>query len=73
MSLDACKRFFLTGCRSVIYIDGCHLKNKYGGQLLIAVGVDPNDCILPIAIVVVEVEDTPTWKLFLQTLKDNST
>ena len=71
MSLDACKRGFLAGCRPVICVDGCHLKTKYGGQLLTAVGIDPNNCIFPIAMAVVEVEDTPTWKWFLQTLKDD--
>lgn len=28
MSLDACKRGFLAGCRSVIYVYGSHLKTK---------------------------------------------
>ncbi|XP_024317187.1 uncharacterized protein LOC112271674 [Brachypodium distachyon] len=71
ISLDACKRGFLLGCRPFICIDGCHLKTKFGGQLLTAVGVDPNDCIFPIAMALVEVEDTPTWKWFLQTLKED--
>jgi hypothetical protein len=45
----------------VIFIDGCHVKTRYRGQLLCAVGIDPNDFIFPIAIVVVEVEDTDNW------------
>ena len=69
MCLDACKRGFLLGCRPVIFLDGCHIKTRYRGQLLAAVGVDPNNCIFPIAIVVVEVEDTPNWVWFLDTLK----
>jgi len=32
------------------------------------VGVDPNDCIYPIAMAVVEVECLVTWKWFLETL-----
>ena len=71
MSLDACKRGFLLACRTIICIDGCHIKNKYGGVMLTAVGVDPNDCIFPIAIAIVEVEDTVTWKWFLNTLKED--
>ena len=71
MSLDACKRGFLPGCGPDICVDGCHLKTKYGGQLLTAVGIDPNNCIFPIAMAVVEVKGTLTWKWFLQTLKDD--
>lgn len=66
VSLDACKRGFLAGCRPVICLDGCHLKTKYGGIMLTAVGIDPNDCIYPIAFAVVEVESLVTWKWFLQ-------
>ena len=45
VSLDACKRGFLAGCRPLICLDGCHLKTKYGGIMLTAVGIDPNNCI----------------------------
>ena len=69
MCLDACKRGFLQGCRPVIFIDGCHIKTRYRGQLLVAVGIDPNNCIFPIAIGVVEVEDMPNWVWFLERLK----
>ena len=69
--LDACKRGFLSGCRPMICLDGCHIKTKYGGQLLTTVDVDPNDCIFPISFAVVEVESKLTWKWFLQTLKED--
>jgi hypothetical protein len=71
MSLDACKRGFLTACRPIICLDGCHIKTKFGGQILTAVGIDPNDCIYPIAIAIVEVESLATWKWFLETLKND--
>jgi len=61
MSLDACKRGFLSGCRPVICLDGCHIKTKFGGQILTAVGIDPNDCIYPVEMGVVEVESLATW------------
>ena len=48
-SYDACKRGFLEGCRPLICIDGCHIKTRYKGNLLTAVGINPNDCIFPIA------------------------
>lgn len=71
VSLDACKRGFLAGCRPLICLDGCHLKTKYGGIMLTAVGIDPNDCIYPIAFAIVEVESLLTWKWFLETLKED--
>ena len=58
-------------CRPFIGVDGCHLKNKYGGQLLIAVGRDPNDQYLPIAFAMVETESKETWRWFLTNLLDD--
>lgn len=71
VSLDACKRGFLSGCRPLICFDGCHIKTKFGGHILTAVGIDPNDCIFPIAMAVVEVESKNSWKWFLSTLKQD--
>lgn len=62
ISIDACKRGFMAGCRPVVILDGCHIKTKFGGQFLMAAGMDPNDCIYPIAMVVVEVESLASWK-----------
>jgi hypothetical protein len=70
-SLDACKRGFLASYRPVICLDGCHIKTKFGGCLLTAIGVDPNNCIFPVAMTYVEVESKSTWKWFLQTLKQD--
>ena len=39
--------------------------------MLTAIGIDPNDCIYPIAFGVVEVESLATWKWFLKTLKQD--
>jgi hypothetical protein len=71
VSLGACKMGFLAACRPLICLDGCHLKTKYGGIMLTAVGIDPNDCIYPIAYGVVEVECLDSWKWFLETLKED--
>ena len=54
--IDACKRGFIVRCRSLIGINGCHLKGTIGGQLLVAVGKDGNDNIFLIAYVIVEIE-----------------
>ncbi|KAL4289626.1 hypothetical protein GQ457_14G018530 [Hibiscus cannabinus] len=61
----------LAHCRPFISIDGCHLKGKFGGQLLSVVGVDANDCIFPIAYAVVEIENTDTWKWFINLLSED--
>ncbi|RYR48973.1 hypothetical protein Ahy_A07g035175 [Arachis hypogaea] len=51
--LDACKKSILQ-CRKFIGLDGCFLKTPQGGQMLTAIGWDPNDQMLPIAYAVVE-------------------
>ncbi|XP_020087512.1 uncharacterized protein LOC109709617 [Ananas comosus] len=68
--LDACKKGFQAGCRPIISVDGCFLKGKYHGRLLVAVGIDANDCIFPIAYAIVEVESTDTWSWFFQLLAE---
>ncbi|KAK7361174.1 hypothetical protein VNO77_03220 [Canavalia gladiata] len=68
MCLDCCKKDFLAGSRPFIGVDGCHLKTRYGGQLLIAVGRDPNDQYLPLAFAVVETETKDSWRWFLTLL-----
>jgi hypothetical protein len=68
MSLAECNEGFRKACRPMIDVDGCFLKGRYGGQLLAAVGRDPNDNIYPIAIAVVEAETKDSWSWFLETL-----
>lgn len=63
-SYDACKRGFLMGCRQIIFVHGCHIKTRYTGNLLTAVGIDPNDCIFSVAFGLVEVESTDSWDGF---------
>ncbi|XP_021729747.1 uncharacterized protein LOC110696701 [Chenopodium quinoa] len=61
-------RGFLSGCRPLIGVDGCHLKGPYPGQILVAVGKDGNNNIYPIAWATVEIENTHTWVWFLESL-----
>jgi hypothetical protein len=68
---EGCKKGFTYGCRPFIGVDGCHLKTKYGGQLLIAVGRDPNDQYFPLAFGVVENETKESWKWFIQLLMED--
>ncbi|XP_070003359.1 uncharacterized protein [Nicotiana sylvestris] len=53
----ACKKSFKTGCRKIVGVDGCWLKDSmYGAQLLAVVGLDGNNNIFPIAYAIVEKE-----------------
>lgn len=59
--LNAIKKNFLDGCRRVVSLDGCFLRGKFGGHLLSVIGIDGNDCIFPLAYVVVEKENNYFW------------
>nr|KYP72114.1 hypothetical protein KK1_004696 [Cajanus cajan] len=67
MCFKGCKESFLK-CRPVIGLDGCYLKGYFGGQILAAVGKDPNELMLPICFAVVEGETKDSWEWFLQLL-----
>ncbi|CAL2239681.1 unnamed protein product [Prunus armeniaca] len=54
--LEPLKRWFKMNCRPFIGLDVCHLKGVYDGQLLIAVGIDPNNKTWVLAYAVVEME-----------------
>ncbi|KAL4587087.1 hypothetical protein LXL04_011737 [Taraxacum kok-saghyz] len=69
ISLAACSRGFLVGCRPYISLDACHLKGKFNGVLAAATGVDGNNSIFPIAYCVLESENTQSWTWFLESLK----
>ena len=62
------KHGFLSGCRPIIGLDGCHLRGAYTGQILAAVCRDGNDNMFPIALAVVEAELKETWMWFLTEL-----
>ncbi|XP_059431442.1 uncharacterized protein LOC132164938 [Corylus avellana] len=59
--LDAYKKGFKYGCRAIIFLDACHLKGEYGGQLLCAIGKDDNDDMFPTAFAMVEAETRESW------------
>ena len=46
--LNACKRWFLDGCRRIIRVDGCFLKGVCKGAVLSMIGRDANNQIFPI-------------------------
>ncbi|XP_058758429.1 uncharacterized protein LOC131631679 [Vicia villosa] len=63
----ACKESFKLS-RHILGLDGCFLKGLCGGQILAAIGRDPNDQMLPVAFAVVEGENKDSWTWFLQLL-----
>ncbi|XP_073045541.1 uncharacterized protein [Primulina eburnea] len=64
----ACKQGFKNACRRII---GGFLKIEHGGQLLSAVGLDPNNNIFPICYAMVERETKDSWTWFLQLLDED--
>ncbi|XP_022023776.1 uncharacterized protein LOC110924041 [Helianthus annuus] len=56
-------------CRPVISIDGTHLYGKPKGKMMIAMGVDGNNQILPLAFAIVETESYASWNWFLAHVK----
>ncbi|XP_022845262.1 uncharacterized protein LOC111368254 [Olea europaea var. sylvestris] len=66
--LGACKEGFTARCRPVVRLDGCFVKTTEGGQLLAAVGIDRENCIFPLALAVVDVENKTNWQWFIELL-----
>ena len=68
---NAQKVGFLGGCKPIIGLDGCHLKGRFGGQILAATARDTNDNIFPVAFAVVEQENKDSWVWSLQQFSDD--
>ncbi|XP_077252421.1 uncharacterized protein LOC143891776 [Tasmannia lanceolata] len=62
-------RSFQRTLRSIVLVDGTHLRGKYLGILLIAVGVDGNNELVQLAFGVVETENEDSWCWFLYLVK----
>ncbi|XP_056690902.1 uncharacterized protein [Spinacia oleracea] len=56
-------------CRPIITIDGTHLYGKYKGTLLIAMSVDANNQIFPLAFAIVEGENGDSWPWFMACIR----
>ncbi|XP_022033091.2 uncharacterized protein LOC110934216 [Helianthus annuus] len=52
-------------------LDGAFIKGPYPGQVLSAVGVDPNNGIYPVSYAIVEAETLDSWTWFLEFLGDD--
>ncbi|XP_022558276.1 uncharacterized protein LOC111206182 [Brassica napus] len=69
MSFGQSVRGFYNAMRRVIVVDGTFLKNKYKGVLLVAIAVDSNSNLYPIAFGVVDSENDDSWGWFFKQLK----
>ncbi|KAJ9542226.1 hypothetical protein OSB04_028732 [Centaurea solstitialis] len=69
--LGALKHGFKAMGRDLLGLDGSFMKGPFPGQLLIAVGVDSNNGIYPVAYAIVEAETLNSWTWFLELLGDD--
>ncbi|KAK2661368.1 hypothetical protein Ddye_007901 [Dipteronia dyeriana] len=56
--------------RLVIAIDGTHLKGKFSGIMFVAICLDANNQVFPLAYGFDDVEDEMSWTWFLNELKN---
>ncbi|KAE8657030.1 Ergosterol28 isoform 1 [Hibiscus syriacus] len=70
IAIGATIRSFITCMRPVIIVDGAHLKGRYLGVNLLAVAMDANNGILPIAYGVGKSETSDSWTWFMGHLRD---
>jgi transposase-like protein len=52
-------------CCDVLSIDGMFLSEKYEGTMLIAIGIDADRQLAPLAFAIVEKENSGSWGWFL--------
>ena len=67
-AFEQCVRAF-QHCRPVISIDGTFLTGQFKGTLLVAIGSDANNRLLPLAFALVEAETNDNWEWFLRILR----
>ncbi|GKA68880.1 transposase, MuDR, MULE transposase domain protein, partial [Tanacetum coccineum] len=63
-------RTFLNYLRPVLMIDAAHLKGIYKGTNLVAVAMDGNNQIVPIAFGICKGETGPCWSWWMSVLKE---
>ena len=54
-----------THSTKVVGLDGCHIKAKYGGVLLVMTVLDGDGHVFPAAIGIAESENQETWRWFV--------
>ncbi|XP_024010115.1 uncharacterized protein LOC112085211 [Eutrema salsugineum] len=66
---DNLRKSWKATCRPLIGMDGCFIRAKMKGQLLVAMGRDVDNRIYPIAWAVVQVENKENWLWFVRKIK----
>ena len=56
-------------CRPVLSVDGTFLTGKYRGTIMVAVGHDGGDQLLPLAFALVSAENNDNWEWFLHLVR----
>ncbi|XP_024964171.1 uncharacterized protein LOC112504462 [Cynara cardunculus var. scolymus] len=69
VALGCSIRSFLKHMRPLLIMEGTHLKGPYVGTMFLAVGMDGNNGIVPIAMGVGKTESGPSWTWFLRKLR----
>ncbi|GJS43734.1 transposase, MuDR, MULE transposase domain protein [Tanacetum coccineum] len=70
IALGASIRTFVNHLRPLLIIDAAHLKGQYKGTNLVAVGMDGNNQIVPIAFGICKGETGPCWSWWMSVLKE---
>ncbi|GJU02039.1 transposase, MuDR, MULE transposase domain protein [Tanacetum coccineum] len=70
IAIGASIRTFLNCLRPVLMIDAAHLKGLYKGTNLVAVAMDGNNQIVPIAFGICKGETGPCWSWWMSVLKE---
>ncbi|KAF6168253.1 hypothetical protein GIB67_011638 [Kingdonia uniflora] len=65
ISFKAALNGFSKGCRSILGLDGCFLKGKYGGQCLSIISLDANNGLFFIAVFICRSKCQAAWMKFL--------
>ena len=56
-------------CRPLALVDGTFLIGKYRGVLMIAVGVNPNNQLVPLAFALAEGKNDDSWCWFMKLVR----
>lgn len=66
---DSLRRTWKESCRPILGVDGCFVREKTKGQLLVALGRDADNAIYPVAWGIFQVENDPNWLWFVNKIK----